>query len=92
MVKQSYVNTFAYAKVCAAQGYFEKAYEICQNLLQLEPGRQEIIDFLNEIQVRLIENSVNDSEDLVNLFVKWISLMVCYNSLQKLKEFSILSS
>jgi len=71
------------AKVYADQGYFAKAAEIYRHLLKQDPERQDIVEALAEIEIKLSEKA---SDKLVLLFGEWIDLAVKYNSLRKLKK------
>ena len=71
------------AKVYADQGYFEKAAEIYRYLLKQDPERQDIVEALAEIEIKLSEKA---PDKLVLLFGEWIDLAVKYNNLQKLKK------
>ena len=71
------------AKVYAGQGNFGKAAEIYNYLLKKDPGRQDLIDALSEIESKGFDK---DRENLFMLFSEWIDLLLKYNNLQRLKK------
>lgn len=71
------------AKVYADQGNLAKAAEIYNYLLKKEPGRQDLIDALSEIENRGFDK---DRENLFMLFSEWIDLLLKFNGIQKLKK------
>jgi hypothetical protein len=71
------------AKVYADQGNLGKAAEIYNYLLKQEPGRQDLIDALSEIENRGFDK---DRENLFMLFTEWIDLLLRYNGMKKLKK------
>jgi hypothetical protein len=71
------------AKVYADQGNLGKAAEIYNYLLKQEPGRQDLIDALSEIENRGFDK---DRENLFMLFSEWIDLLLKFNDIQKLKK------
>ena len=71
------------AKVYADQGNLGKAAEIYNYLLKQEPGRQDLIDALSEIENRGFDK---DRENLFMLFSEWIDLLLKFNDIQKLKR------
>jgi hypothetical protein len=71
------------AKVYADQGNLGKAAEIYNYLLKQEPGRQDLIDALSEIENRGFDK---DRENLFMLFSEWIDLLLKFNGIQKLKK------
>lgn len=79
--KVFYTKTMA--KIYADQGNLGKAAEIYRYLLELEPGRQDLIDALSEVDKKLFEK---DPEDLVKLFSKWVDLLLKHYGLHKLKK------
>lgn len=79
--KVFYTKTMA--KIYADQGNLGKAAEIYRYLLELEPGRQDLIDALSVVDKRLFEK---DPEDLVKLFSKWVDLLLKHYGLHKLKK------
>ncbi len=79
--KVFYTKTMA--KIYADQGNLGKAAEIYRYLLELEPGRRDLIDALSEVDKRLFEK---DPEDLVKLFSKWVDLLLKHYGLHKLKK------
>ncbi len=79
--KVFYTKTMA--KIYADQGNLGKAAEIYRYLLELEPGRQDLIEALSEVEKKLFEK---DPEDLVKLFSKWVDLLLKHYGLHKLKK------
>ena len=79
--KVFYTKTMA--KIYADQGNLGKAAEIYRYLLELEPGRRDLIDALSKVEKRLFEK---DPEDLVKLFSKWVDLLLKHYGLHKLKK------
>jgi len=79
--KVFYTKTMA--KIYADQGNLGKAAEIYRYLLELEPGRRDLIDALSEVDKRPFEK---DPEDLVKLFSKWVDLLLKHYGLHKLKK------
>jgi len=71
------------AKVYADQGNLGKAAEIYNYLLKQEPGRQDLIDALSEIENGGFDK---DRENLLMLFSEWIDLLLKFNGIQKLKK------
>jgi len=71
------------AKVHAGQGNLGKAAEIYKYLLKQEPGRQDLIDALSEIENKGFNE---DQENLFMLFSEWIDLLLKYNKLQRLRK------
>jgi hypothetical protein len=80
------VYTSTMAKIYADQGHFEKAAEIYRFLLKQEPGRQDLIESLSEIERKFVFNGKKDPGLLVSLFVKWFDLALCNNRLQTLRR------
>jgi hypothetical protein len=74
------------AKVYADQGNLGKAAEIYNYLLKQEPGRQDLIDALSEIENRGFDKN---RENLFMLFSEWIELLFRFNGTQKLKKLHI---
>ena len=85
-MNDSVFYTATMAKVYAEQGYFEKAVEIYGYLLKNEPGRQDLIEALADVEKKRSEKPKKGITDLVPLFEKWIDLLLEYNNLQKLKK------
>lgn len=80
--KVFYTKTMA--KIYADQDNLGKAAEIYRYLLEREPGRQDLIDALSEIEKKLFEK--DPPEDLVKLFSKWVDLLLKHYGLHKLKR------
>jgi len=83
------------AKVYADQGNLKKAEEIYKYLLSHEPGQQDLIGALSEIEKRQV-NRLPD--EMVALFNQWIELVFMYRNykmllkLRKHLEFGTLNS
>jgi len=82
-MKDDVFYTRTMAKVYADQGNLAKAAEIYNYLLKKEPGRQDLIDALSEIENRGFDK---DRENLFMLFSEWIDLLLKFNGIQKLKK------
>ncbi|RZB37409.1 MAG: hypothetical protein SRB2_01183 [Desulfobacteraceae bacterium Eth-SRB2] len=82
-MKDDVFYTRTMAKVYADQGNLGKAAEIYNYLLKQEPGRQDLIDALSEIENRGFDK---DRENLFMLFSEWIDLLLKFNGIQKLKK------
>lgn len=83
MMENDVFYTRTMAKVYADQGNLGKAAEIYNYLLKQEPGRQDLIDALSEIENRGFDK---DRENLFMLFSEWIDLLLKFNGIQKLKK------
>ncbi len=83
MIKDDVFNTKTMAKVYAEQGNLGKAAEIYKYLLEQEPGRQDLIDALSEIEKKDFNKN---QENLSRLLSEWINLLLKYNGMQKLKK------
>ena len=83
MIKDDIFNTKTMAKVYAEQGNLGKAAEIYKYLLEQEPGRQDLIDALSEIEKKDFNQN---RENLSRLLSEWINLLLKYNGMQKLKK------
>ncbi len=83
MIKDDVFNTKTMAKVYAEQGNLGKAAEIYKYLLEQEPGRQDLIDALSEIEKKYINKN---QENLSRLLSEWINLLLKHNGMQKLKK------
>ena len=86
MIKHKTFYTATMAKIHTDQGNFEKAAEVYRYLLQLEPGRQDFVEALKEVEDKYAPRKKKDSNNLVPLFNKWIALTLEYNRLQYLKK------
>jgi hypothetical protein len=82
-MKDDVFYTRTMAKVYADQGNLGKAAEIYNYLLKQEPGRQDLIDAISEIENRGFDK---DRENLFALFSEWIDLLLKFNGTQKLKK------
>lgn len=74
------------AKIYADQGHFEKAAEIYRFLLKQEPGRQDLIEALAEIEQNFSSGGTKDHGALVSLFVKWFDLALCGKRMDALRR------
>jgi hypothetical protein len=83
LIKDDVFNTKTMAKVYAEQGNLGKAAEIYKYLLEQEPGRQDLIDALSEIEKKYINKN---QENLSRLLSEWINLLLKHNGMQKLKK------
>ena len=83
MNKDDVFYTKTMAKVYADQGKLEKAVEIYQYILEKEPGRQDLIDALAEIDKKRFEK---DPESLSDLLSMWLDLLLRHSRLQQLKK------
>ncbi|MBC8432144.1 MAG: hypothetical protein H8D96_09500 [Desulfobacterales bacterium] len=83
MNKEDVFYTKTMAKVYADQGKLEKAVEIYQYLLEKEPGRQDLIDAISEIDKKRLEK---DPERLGDLLSIWLDLLLRHSRLQQLKK------
>jgi hypothetical protein len=72
------------AKVYADQGNLKKAEKIYKYLLAHEPGQQDLIEALSEIDKRQVDRL---PDEMVALFNQWIDLLLLYRNLQKLLKF-----
>ena len=86
MNKDDVFYTKTMAKVYADQGKLEKAAEIYQYFLKKEPGRQDLIDALAEINKKRLEK---DPERLGDLLSIWLDLLLRHSRLQQLKKLKI---
>jgi len=71
------------AKVYADQGQLEKAVEIYRYLLKKEPGRQDLIDAIAEIDIKRLEKDPGRLGDLLSV---WLDLLLRHSRLQQLKK------
>ena len=83
MNKDDVFNTRTMAKVYCDQGNFDKASEIYRHLLEREPGRQDLLDAISEVEKKRFNTK---SDDLTELFIRWIYLLLECNNIQKLKK------
>ncbi|MGA8178532.1 MAG: hypothetical protein WB792_00630 [Desulfobacterales bacterium] len=84
MAENDVFYTRTMAKVYADQGNLKKAEKIYKYLLAHEPGQQDLIEALSEIEKQRTD-SVPD--DLMELFIQWIDLLLLRHNLQKLTKF-----
>jgi hypothetical protein len=81
--KDDVFYTKTMAKVYADQGKLEKAAEIYQYLLKKEPGRQDLIDAVAEIDKKRFAKDPERLGDLVSI---WLDLLLRHSRLQQLKK------
>ena len=79
--KVFYTKTMA--KVHADQGNLEKAAEIYKYLIKKDPGRQDLMDALADIEKKRFEK---DPSGLGDLFSTWIDLLFVQEQVRKLKK------
>lgn len=84
MIKNHVFYTRTMAKVYADQGNLEKAAEIYKYLLECEPGRQDLMDALTDIERKRFEKN---SERLERLLERWLDLILTHNRMQRLRKF-----
>jgi hypothetical protein len=71
------------AKVYADQGNLKKAEKIYKHLLANEPGRQDLIEALSEIEKRRLDRF---PDEMTALFNHWIDLLLLNRNFQKLSK------
>jgi hypothetical protein len=81
--KDDVFYTKTMAKVYADQGQLEKAVEIYLYLLKKEPGRQDLIDAIAEIDIKRLEKDPGRLGDLLSV---WLDLLLRHSRLQQLKK------
>ena len=72
------------AKVFVDQGNLKKAADIYKHLLAGDPGRQDLMDALSDVERKLDASS---PDRLIELFGNWIDLLLRHHKLQKLTRF-----
>ena len=80
------IYTETMAKVYADQGHWAKAVEIYQQLVQIEPQREDIADALAYARQKLETQPDSRPEKLVPLFREWIELLLQQEKLERLKK------
>ncbi len=80
------IYTETMAKVYAAQGHWGKAAEIYRHLLTGAPARKDFADALAEAETKMLNDSPENSEQLVPLFREWIELLFRCEKLQRLRN------
>jgi len=80
------IYTETMAKVYAAQGHWGKAAEIYRHLLTGAPARNDFADALAEAETKMLNDSPENSEQLVPLFREWIELLFRCEKLQRLRN------
>jgi len=80
------IYTETMAKVYAAQGHWGKAAEIYRRLLTGAPARKDFADALAEAETKMLNDSPENSEQLVPLFREWIELLFRCEKLQRLRN------
>jgi hypothetical protein len=86
MIKDPDFYTVTMARVYEEQGYLEKAAEIYRYLIKAEPERRDLIEKLAEIERKMDEAGNKKPDDLIPLFREWITLLLRYNRLHKLRR------
>jgi len=84
--KDDVFYTKTMAKVYADQGKLEKAVEIYRYLLKKEPGQQDLIDAISEIDKKRFEK---DPGRLGGLLSIWLDLLLRHSRLQQLKKLKL---
>ena len=79
--------TVTMARVYEEQGHLDKAAEIYRFLIKAEPERRDLIEALAEIDREMDEAGNKKPDDLIPLFREWITLLLKYGRLQKLRQF-----
>lgn len=65
------------------QGNLSQAAEIYKYLLEREPGQQDLLTALSEIERQQGEKAPNN---LIKLFGRWMDLLLKYHTIRKLKR------
>ena len=78
--------TATMAGILTRQGLFEKAIDIYRHLLTLEPGREDYLQALSELEEKVNNRPQKKLTDLIPLLEKWIDLSLKYHNIQKLKK------
>ena len=86
MIKDPDFYTVTMAKVYEEQGHLEKAAEIYRYLIKAEPERRELIEKLADIEDQMEVARNRKPDDLIPLFREWITLLLRYDRLQKLRK------
>ena len=86
MTKDPDFYTVTMARVYEEQGHLEKAAEIYRYLIKAEPERRELIEKLADIENQMKVARNRKPDDLIPLFREWITLLLRYNRLQKLRK------
>lgn len=71
------------AKVYKDQGNLSQAAEIYKYLLEREPGQQDLLNALSEIEQ---QQRGKDLNDLNTLFSRWMDLLLEYHAIRKLER------
>ncbi len=86
MIKDPDFYTVTMARVYEEQGHLDKAAEIYRFLIKDEPERRDLIEALAEIDRKRDEALNRKPDDLIPLFREWITLLLRYSRLQKLRR------
>jgi hypothetical protein len=86
MISDNDFKTATMARLYSSQGHYEKASDIYKHILKAEPGRQDLVMALAEVEKKLRQQSKGGDEELANLFNKWMDLMLNYKKIQFLKK------
>ena len=83
MTENNVFYTRTMAKVYANQGNLKKAEKIYRYLLAHEPGQQDLIEALSEIEKQRGDRL---PDALMDLFNQWIDLLLLHQNVQKLSK------
>lgn len=86
MIKDPDFYTVTMARLYEEQGHLDKAAEIYRFLTKAEPERRDLIEALAEIDRKMDEALNRKPDDLIPLFREWITLLLRYSRLQKLRR------
>ena len=86
MIKDPDFYTVTMARLYEEQGHLDKAAEIYRFLIKAEPERRDLIEALAEIDRKMDEALNRKPDDLIPLFREWITLLLRYGRLQKLRR------
>ena len=78
--------TATMAALYAKQGHLEKAAEIYRYLLKDEPGRQDIIEALADIEAVLYGDDKAGEAEIALLINKWVDLVLDAHRVKALKR------
>ena len=83
MTENNVFYTRTMAKVYANQGNLKKTEKIYRYLLAHEPGQQDLIEALSEIEKQRGDRL---PDALMDLFNQWIDLLLLHQNVQKLSK------
>ena len=78
--------TATMARVYAEQGHTEKALEIYKYVLEQEPERTDVVEAISKIEETLSQETPTVDKRHLQLFQKWIALMLTHIRLTSLKK------